>query len=67
MFDSTLMQVLTSTLTYGACGCLATIVAFLFNRGKSGVRFDQAAAVGFLIGAAFGACFGIFQSMMNRL
>jgi len=66
MFSPDLMQILTSTFTYGACGCLASVAVFLFNRGKAGVRLDQAAAIGFLIGAAFGAFFGIFQTMMNR-
>ncbi len=67
MFNLALTTILLSTFTYGACGSLASVAVFFFNRGKGGVRLDHAAAIGFLIGAAFGAFFGIFQSMLTRV
>ena len=64
MIDPVLTQILVQSFTYGLCGSLAAAVAWFFNRGESRPRLDQAAAVGFLVGGAFGATFGIFRSMM---
>ena len=67
MIDPGLSQILLATFTYGACGSLAAMAVRLFSRKEGGPRVDQVAAVGFLVGAAFGACFGIFQSMLARV
>ena len=66
MIDPGLSSILITTFTYGACGSLVAGVMRIMHRDKPGPRIDQAAAVGFLIGAAFGAFFGIFESMMVR-
>ena len=66
MLDPVLTKILLMTFTYGACGSIAAMVVWFFNRAKPGPRFDQAAAIGFLVGAAFGAFFGIFQTMLVR-
>ena len=62
MIDPVLATLLWSTLTYGLCGSAAGVGMRLLTRGE-GPRLDQSAAVGFLIGAAFGAFFGIFRSL----
>jgi len=66
MIDPTLSKILITTFTYGACGSLVACVMRFIHRDKPGPRFDQAAAIGFLIGGSFGAFFGIFKSMMVR-
>lgn len=66
MFDPALKQILTTAFTWAVCGSLVAAVARFFNRTNPGPRIDQAAAIGFLVGAAFGAAFGIFQSFMLR-
>ena len=64
MFDPELIRILLKTFSYGVCGSLAATVVWFFNRRQPRPRLDQAAAVGFLVGAAFGAMFGIFESML---
>ena len=64
MFEASLVKILITTVTYGVCGSLAATGVRFINRKKPGPRIDQAAAVGFLVGAAFGASFGILQSML---
>jgi hypothetical protein len=66
MLEPVLVNILLKTFTYGACGSLAAVVVRFLDRSKSGPRLDHAAAIGFLIGAGFGAFFGIFQSMLVR-
>ncbi len=66
MIDPVLTKILFTTFSYGACGSLVAVVVRFVNRDQPGPRLDQAAAIGFLIGAAFGAFFGIFQSMLVR-
>lgn len=66
MIDPGLTKIFVTTFTYGVCGSLVAAVLWFVNRHKPGPRFDQAAAVGFLVGAAFGAFIGIFQSMLVR-
>ena len=66
MIDPALARLIGVVLGSGTVGSLIGIALASFNRGK-GVRFDQSAAVGFLIGAAFGAFFGIFESMLGRI
>jgi len=66
MIDSALTKVFLTAFASGVCGSLIAVVMRLANRKKPGPRIDQAAAIGFLIGAAFGAFFGIFQSMLVR-
>ena len=67
MIDATLSRILVATFSFGACGALAAIGVSFLNRKTAGPRIDQVAAVGFLVGAAFGACIGIFQSMLARV
>jgi len=64
MIDPALTQILLTTFAYGVCGSFVAVVMQIANRQKPKPRFDQAAAVGFLIGAAFGAFFAIFQAML---
>ena len=66
MIPAVLVKVFSTAFTYGICGSLAAVAVRFLNRGKPGPRFDQTAAVGFLVGAAFGAFFGIFQAMLVR-
>ena len=66
MIDPGLSRILLTTFTYGVCGSLVAAVVRFMGRKDPGPRIDQAAAVGFLIGAAFGAFFAIFQSMLVR-
>ncbi len=65
--DPVLIQVLWTTFTFSCCGSLAAAGLQFWNRKQEGPGLDQAAAVGALIGAAFGALVGIFQSMLSRL
>lgn len=67
MFDPVLVKILSSTFTYGICGSLAAMAVRFLTRNTPGPRLDQSAAVGFLVGASFGAFSGIFQSMLTRL
>ena len=64
MLDPALITILTTTLSYGLCGSIVATAVRLIHRRDPGPRYHQAAAVGFLVGAAFGAFFGIFRSMM---
>ena len=66
MIDPVLSGILLKTFTYGVGGSLIATVLRLLKRNQPGPRLDQSAAVGFLIGAAFGAFFAIFQSMIMR-
>ena len=66
MFDPTLTNILVTGFTYGLCGSLAAVALWYLNRKKGGPNFDQAAAVGFLVGGAWGAFVGIFQSLLAR-
>ena len=66
MIDPALTKVLLTTFTYAVFGSLVAVVGRFLNRAKPGPRYDQAAAVGFLVGAAFGALFGLFQSILVR-
>ena len=64
MIDPVLAKILVKTIAYGIGGSLIAAVLHLIKRNQPGPRLDQAAAVGFLIGAGFGAFFAIFQSML---
>ena len=66
MIDPVLTQIFLTTFTYGACGSLVAAFFRFLNRKHPGPRLDQSAAIGFLIGAAFGAFFGIFRSLLVR-
>jgi hypothetical protein len=66
MIDPVLTAILLKTFAYGVGGSLIAVVVRLLKRGEPGPRLDQAAAVGFLIGAGFGAFFAIFQSLLVR-
>ena len=63
MIDPVLKQIFLTAFSFGACGAVVGGVMRFINRRQPGPRWDQALAVGFLIGAAFGAFFGIFQSL----
>lgn len=63
----TLVAILLKTFSYAACGSLAAVALRLWNRGTPGPSLDQSAGVGALVGAGFGAMFGIFKAMMTRL
>jgi hypothetical protein len=64
MINPELTKILLTTFTYGVCGSLASAAIWFLSRGESVPRFDQSLGIGFLIGAAFGAFFAIFQSWM---
>ena len=64
MFEADLLNILLTALLGGLGGSLIAVMGRFANRKKEGPRLDQAAAVGFLVGAAFGAFFGIFQSLL---
>jgi len=66
MIDPILTTILLKTFAYGVGGSLIATVLCLLKRNQPGPRLDQTAAVGFLFGAAFGAFFAIFQSMLVR-
>ena len=64
MLEPGLAKALTTALIYGICGSLIATVMWVWNRQSPRMRIDQAAAIGFLVGAAFGAFMGIFQSIL---
>ena len=66
MIDPVLSEIFVKTFTAGVVVSVIALALRFFNRKKVGARFDQVAAIGFLIGAAFGAFFAIFQAMMVR-
>jgi hypothetical protein len=66
MFNPVLVAIILKTLGYGACGSVVGVVLRFLGRRNPGPRLDQAAAIGFLIGAGFGATFGIFQALLVR-
>ncbi len=66
MIDPILTRLLVTTIIWGVCGSALAVVLRLFNSSKEGPRIDQTAAVGFLVGAAFGAFFAVFNSMLVR-
>lgn len=65
MIDPAVKALLQTAFTYALCGMLVAVVLRYRNRKEPGPRLDQAAAVGFLIGGAFGALMGIFRTMMT--
>lgn len=67
MIDPGLATILISAFKYGVVGSLLFAFGRVLNRKKEGPKLDQAAAIGFLVGASFGAFIGIFQSMTDRL
>lgn len=67
MIDPALVTIFVTALTYGVCGSLVAVAIRFMSRQQPGPRLDQSAAVGFLVGAAFGALFGIFGSLLTRL
>ena len=64
MVDPALMQIMFTTMNFGVCGSLVGVAMRYMQRDQPGPRLDQAAAVGFLIGAGWGAFYGIFQSLL---
>jgi hypothetical protein len=66
MIVPTLVKILLTTLGYGVGGMLVGVVLRVINRKKDGPRLDQSAAVGFLVGAAWGSLIAVFQSLIAR-
>ncbi len=66
MLDPVISRILLTTLTYSVCGAVAAVSVRFINRKKPGPRFEQAAAVGCLVGAGFGAFFGFLQTLLVR-
>ena len=66
MNDPVLGQILLTTFKYGVCGSGVAIALRWWTRHQPGPRLEQIAGVGFLIGAGFGALFGIFESLLTR-
>ena len=64
--DSGLMKLLAVTIASGAVGSTAGAIACWFSREPK-IRLDYALAVGFVIGAALGAFFGVFESIIGRI
>ena len=67
MFDPTIGKALLTTLAWGLGGSLVGALLRVINRKKPGPRLDQSAAIGFLVGAAWGALLVAFQSIAGRL
>ena len=68
MIDPQLAKILVTTLSFGASGSLVagTLRAWhLWRHKEVGPGIGQAAAIGFLLGAAWGAFHAIFQSMVS--
>ncbi len=64
--DSGLMKLLAITMASGAAGSAAgALVCWLSRDAKT--RLDYALAIGFVIGAALGAFFGVFESIIGRI
>lgn len=67
MLDPLLTKALFTTIGYGVCGSLVGAILRLVNRKSEGPRLDQSAAVGFVVGAAWGALVVAFQLMTRSL
>ena len=66
MIDPVLAQIFTTTIKFGVCGTVVALCMRYFGRATPGPRLDQAAAIGFLIGAGWGAFFGVFEALLVR-
>ena len=66
MIDPKLYHIFLTAFLYGLGGSVLVSIIWILSRQKPMARFDQALAVGFLIGASIGAFVGIFQSMLIR-
>ena len=68
MLDSQLSEMVLVTLSFGACGSMVAglLRAWrLWRHNEPGPGVGEAAAIGFLLGAAWGSFHAIFQSMIS--
>jgi hypothetical protein len=63
-FASELVEVFLITFVAGVVGSVLAGISGYFSREKT-IKMETSTAVGFLVGAAFGATFAIFRSMTN--
>ncbi|MCA9101111.1 MAG: hypothetical protein R3C10_12710 [Pirellulales bacterium] len=63
-FASELVEIFLITLVAGVLGSVVAGVSGYFGRDSS-IKLETSTGVGFLVGAAFGATFAIFRSMMH--
>ena len=67
MLDPLVTKALFTVIGYGLCGSLVGAILRFVNRKSAGPRLDQSAAVGFVIGAAWGALVVAFRLMTRSL
>lgn len=66
MIDPQLKIMLIRAFTGGVIGLVVGLGMRLTKRNQpDSASLDQVCAIGFLVGTAFGATFGIFESMIN--
>ncbi len=63
MLDPSISHVLVRAIQYGLCGMVVALAMRAIHRDQKEPSLGQSAAVGFLIGASWGAFVGIFQAL----
>ena len=66
MIDPGLVGILTKVVAYGFASSIAAGILRLVNRDNFGPDLSQSLAIGFLVGATFGAIVGMFDSLLDR-
>jgi len=66
MIDPLLAKIFVTMLSFGALGSSVGVVLRIWYRGEESTPdIGQSAAIGFLLGSAWGALHAIFQSMLS--
>ncbi|MDH3718793.1 MAG: hypothetical protein OES79_11800 [Planctomycetota bacterium] len=65
--DDPLAKLMVIAAACGAGGALLGLFASIFSKGQRQVRTEIAVGIGFLVGGALGALFGIFAIMADRV
>ena len=65
MIDPSLSKLFFTMLSYGAAGAAVGVGLRLWKRNESSLGLGETAGIGFLLGLAWGAFYGIFQALVS--